>query len=395
MPETQVYDSGMAARPRPIVTEGDLQGFKYFRILQPLLDRLHSNASERDRAGNRQLHFDQYSSLILLYFFQPILTSLRGIQQASGLGKVQKFLGCARTAFGSLSEASRVFEPELLRDILVELADQAVPLVRGRDAEALRGLTAVDGSLLPALPRMAWALWLDERHRAAKLHLHFDVLKGVPCDATVTAGASSEPDQLRATLQANRLYVIDRGYAGYQLFRDILDAGSSFIGRVKDNTAFTVKEERPLTAEARAADIVRDIILDKLGTSHHKDYLRQPVRLIMVRRSKADGSPEELWLLTNRLELPAELVSLAYRYRWTVELFFRWFKCILGCRHLLSSSHNGVQIQVYLALIASLLITLWTGKKPTKRTWEMLQFYFAGLATEEELLAHIERLQDA
>src|SRR5260370_26626093 len=172
-------------------------------------------------------------------------------------------------------------------------------------------------------------------------------------------------------------------------------AGSSFIGRVKDTRASTAKEDGPLTAAAAAAGVVRDVVLANLAPRPHSDSLQGPVRLIVVRRTKPDGSPEELWLLTDRLDLPAELVALAYRYRWTVELFFRWFKCILGCRHLLSSSHNGVEIQVYLALIASLLITLWTGKKPTKRTWEMLHFYFAGLASDAELIAHIERLQDA
>ncbi len=74
-----------------------------------------------------------------------------------------------------------------------------------------------------------------------------------------------------------------------------------------------------------------------------------------------------MWLLTNRVELTAELVALAYRYRWTVELFFRWMKCILGCRHLLSEDANGVAMQGYAALIASLLVVLWTGHKPTKR----------------------------
>src|SRR5262249_11775085 len=151
------------------------------------------------------------------------------------------------------------------------------------------------------------------------------------------------------------------------LFRDILDAGSSFIGRVKDNTAFTVAQEQSLTAAAQAAGVVRDVQLAKLGTDHHKDYLQQSVRLVMVRRTKPDGTAEELWLLTDRLDLPAELVALAYRYRWTVELFFRWFKCILGCRHLLATDQNGVTIQVYAALIASLLIVLWTGRKPNKR----------------------------
>ena len=93
------------------------------------------------------------------------------------------------------------------------------------------------------------------------------------------------------------------------------------------------------------------------------------------------------------MDLEAHLVALGYRYRWSVELFFRWFKGILGCRHWLSTSQNGVEIQVYLAIIASLLISLWTGRRPTKRTFEMLCFYFSGMADKNELLAHIEKLK--
>ena len=85
---------------------------------------------------------------------------------------------------------------------------------------------------------------------------------------------------------------------------------------------------------------------------------------------------------------------MGYKYRWAVELFFRWLKCIFGCRHLLANNVNGVEIQVYLGIIASLLISLWTGKKPTKRTLEMVQFYFSGLASWEELQAHIEKLKN-
>ena len=66
---------------------------------------------------------------------------------------------------------------------------------------------------------------------------------------------------------------------------------------------------------------------------------------------------------------------------------------MLGCKHLLSTDRNGITIQLYLGLIASLLISLWAGKKPTKRTLEMIQLYFIGWATEHELLAHIEKLQ--
>jgi hypothetical protein len=384
----------MAAKKRPPIRPNQLQGLKYFRLLSPLLDRLHDIGTQRDRAHNRELFYDQYVCLILIYFFNSVVTSLRGLQQISKLEKVQD-LGIRRVSLGSLSEAARVFDPEMLHGIIAELAHQALPLRAGREAEALRGLTAVDGSALRALPQMAWALWQDEQHRGVKLHLHFDVLAGVPADAALTPGACSEPGQLAAMLKPGRLYVVDRGYASFELFGSIKNAGSSFVARVKDNTAFTVQQERPLSAAARAAGVVRDLVIAKLGTAHHKNDLGRPVRLVLVERTRRDGTTETLWLVTDRLDLAADLVALAYKYRWTVELFFRWFKCILGCRHLLSTGRDGVTIQVYVALIASLLITLWTGRKPTKRTFEMLQFYLMGWASLEELERHLNRLAPA
>jgi len=384
----------MAAKRRLLIKDKDLKGLKYFKLLGSLLERLHDDATARDRAGNRRLFYDQYACLLLLFFFNPVVKSLRGIQQASTLDKVQRLFGCPQVSRGALSEASRLFDPELLHAIIGDIATQTLPLVHGKEAEALRGLTAVDGSLLPALPKMAWALWLDPTHRAAKMHVHFDVLKGVPVDTTVTTGNDSEIEQLRATLQAQRLYVIDRGYAEYQLFQDIRDAGSDFIGRLRDNAVWTVVEERPLTAAARAAGVRSDRIV-WLGGPQSGRVFKQPVRVLEVDTGKTDahGRPDILLLATSRLDLAAELIALGYRYRWTIELFFRWLKCILGCRHLLANSREGVTIQVYLAIIASLLISLWVGRKPTVRTLEMIQFYFMGWATEEELLAHLDSLK--
>lgn len=382
----------MAHPRRADIHEKDLHGLKYFRLVGELLERLRSDANPRDKAGNRQLFFDQYAGLLLLTFFSPLVTSLRALQQASGLAKVQKLLGCERAALGSLSEASRVFDPALLRQIVRDLAQQALPLAAGREAEALRGLTAVDGTVLAALPKMAWALWRSGE-RALKMHLQFDVLKGVPGDATVTSANGSEIEELRATLQAGRLYVVDRGYAEYQLFQDIIDAKSSFIGRIRDNAVWTVIEERPVSAAARAAGVQSDRVVH-LGCAKSGAVFKQPLRIVAVATGKtcSQGQPEILLLATDRLDLDAELVALGYRFRWTVELFFRWFKCILGCRHLLSTSRNGVTIQLYVGLIASLLISLWTGRKPTKRTLEMLQFYFIGWASVEEVQAHLDHL---
>jgi hypothetical protein len=384
---TRKDDAGQPASP--------LRGQRLVRPLLKSLDRLHGAATERDRAGNRNLFYDQYATLLLMYFFNPALNSLRALQQATGWERTREELGIERTSLGSLSEAARVFDAQLLRPIVQELAGQAVPLTAGREAEALKGLTAVDGSMFAALPRMAWALWQDADHRGVKLHLHFDVLKGVPADATLTPAACSEPAALAAAVQPGRLYVLDRGYADYQLFATIVGANSSLIARVKDNTAFEVQEERPLTAAAKAAGVVRDVVISRLGTSHHKDYLKRPMRLVIVRTVDRDGKAVELWLITDRLELDAELVALAYKYRWTVELFFRWLKCVLGARHLIAHNENGVALQMYAALIVSLLIVLRAGRQATKRTFEMIQFHLLGWVSDEEFDAHLAALAAA
>lgn len=368
-----------------------LQGRRLLKPITHLLQRLRQE--NLDRAGNRKLFYDQYATLLLLYYFTPAMTSLRALQRTTEWESTQKKLGIVRTSLGSLSEAASVFDAGLLRQIVQELAAQALPLTKGREAEALRGLTAVDGSVFAALPRMVWALWQDSAHRGVKLHLHFDVLKGVPCDATITPAACSETAELKAMLLAQRLYVLDRGYVSYELFAQILTAGSSLVGRVKDNTAFTLQEERPLDDAARSAGVIRDVIISRLGTSHHKNWIKQPLRLVIVETTDRKGKLTQLWLLTDRLDLSADLVALAYRHRWSVELFFRWLKCVLGARHLISHSENGIQLQMYAALIVSLLLVLYTDRKPNKRTFEAIQFYLLGWVTDDEMLRHLEGLK--
>ena len=108
-------------------------------------------------------------------------------------------------------------------------------------------------------------------------------------------------------------------------------------------------------------------------------------------RGQPAGPPEKqvLILATNLLDVPAEIIALIYQYRWSIELFFRFFKQVLGCRHLLSDDPNGVRIQCYCALIACMLLAIWSGKKPNKATWRMVGWFISGLASDEELLAHL------
>jgi IS4 transposase len=95
------------------------------------------------------------------------------------------------------------------------------------------------------------------------------------------------------------------------------------------------------------------------------------------------------------LDVPAEIIAELYRLRWTIEVFFRMFKQLLGCRHLLSTKQNGVEIQIYTALIACMLVLLYTGRMPIKRTFEMLCYYMVGWADFDEVVGHIDKLKRA
>jgi hypothetical protein len=385
------------------IKENELQGFKYFKAISGMLEGLHQAGCQRDRAGNRKLHMDQYMSLLLLYMFNPICTSLRAVQQASQLKKVQRKLGCPRASLGSLSEASTVFDSALMQEIVTELSDQLRPISTNTKIDDLAGiLTVVDGTLINALPKMTWALWRNQ-YNAIKAHTQFDIEKYVPIKITITQGNASEIEVLANNLEPGRIYVKDRGYVSFSLFTQILEAGSSFICRLKEKSVYECLQDYELTPDALAAGIVFDKKV-RLGCRERvRRQLAVPVRLIAIkctpnrkRFRNGRGGPaqgEILLIATDIFDLEAEVIGLIFKHRWAVEVFFRFFKHVLGCRHLLSYNHNGIELQTYAAIIACMLIALWTGRKPTLRTYEMLCWYFTGMADEDELISHIQRLQ--
>jgi hypothetical protein len=400
----------VARERRPDIREQDVTALKYFEKLAPVLERLHNDGCGRDKAGNRELFYDQYCLLILLFLFNPMVSSLRSLQQASELAKVQKRLGCGRASLGSLAEASSVFDPAPLKEIIAELSDELAPLARDRRLQDIPQLVAVDGTLLTALPKMMQAALLKQQTGKGlvkwRLHTQFEVERGVPSRIDVTPNGGGEHDEravLAKTLRADVTYVTDRGYQKYELFNQIVAAGSSYVSRVRDNIGYEVVEERPLSDEVRAASVMRDMVV-RVAWDHPSRRPDHPVRLVFIqmtphekashRKGNTGSGPSDgvLRLATNMLDVPAEIIGLIYQQRWSIEIFFRFFKHLLGCRHLLSHSENGIEIQTYCAIIACLLMSLWTGRKPSLRTFEMVCYYFCGLASEDELIAHLNRL---
>src|SRR5262249_19218281 len=209
----------------------------------------------------------QYASLLLLYFFNPVVTSLRGLQQTTTLANVQERLGVRQTSLSALSEAAYVFDATLLHAVLTTLGARLRPQLPLADHAPVARLIAVGGSLLAALRRMAWARWQDDQDRAAKMHVAFAVLRQGPIDVTVTAGNGSERAEWRRLAQPGGFYVVDRGYVDYSLFQDLHDLPCSFLCRVKDNAAYEVQEERALAPAAVHAGVVYDAVLRRLGTA--------------------------------------------------------------------------------------------------------------------------------
>lgn len=335
----------------------------------------------------RELGYASYLSLFLLGLFNPVVSSMRSICAISRLKKVQQETGCSRVSLGSFSEAQHVLDPDLLKQVFENLSQQVSPeQIRDKQLSHLE-LIAQDGSLWSALPRMAWAEYgvgCKGKAHGVRLHLRFNILKDCPIDALVTPGKGCEAQAMREMLVPGQTNVGDRYYGkDYDLFREIDQIGAFFVFRISDSAVVHTEQELALSDADQAAGVVRHAWVH-LGATEKRRTMR--LRLVEVIR---DG--QHLLLITNHPpeSVPAELVSLIYRRRWSIELFFAWIKCILGCRHFMAESPRGAAIQLYLALIAALMLQLFTGRRPNKRTMEFLNLHMMGWATVEETVALI------
>lgn len=384
-----------------------------------LLSKLHQVGCDRDKSGNRELHFDDYVLLNLLYLFNPLIDSMRTLQKVSDLPEIQKRLGIRRFSLGSFSESCRVFKPEMLQQVVDQLASGLLPIDREGLLRQLPGkLTLVDSTVIQTLCTVAEAMFLplgEGRHSHAwRLHLQLDVDHHVPGSWEITppknTGNSDEKSVLRRNLKPGHTYVMDRWYAQFTLWNDIKAKGSSYVCRVRDNSVYNVIEDRPLDQAAIDAGVISDQIVE-IGLSkqpqHRADH---PTRLICIpcsphnKRGKAKRhgvsthggqtgptSDGTLRIVTDLLDVPAHIIAFVYEYRWMIEVFFRFFKQTLGCRDLLSMKIQGIQIQVYAAVICCLLLNTLTGRKPTKWMVTLMALYLQGLASDDDVLKELNK----
>ena len=256
-------------------------------------------------------------------------------------------MGCGRAALGSLSEVATIFDPERLVEIIQELSGRLPSHSTTAQDERLKDvpgtLTLVDATLITAMPRIMEASVRKRRGESGtvkwRLHAHFEVDRHVPSRIDVTPNGGGDHDELAVrnrTIESDRLHVKDRGYAKFQLFNDIVAAGSSDICRLRDNSVYEVVEDKPLTEADRAAHVLSDqIVTFGKPTNSTTNPINHPLRLVLVKirphvsKGKYKGgssgidSDGFLRLATNLLDIPAEIIALLYAYRWTIEIFYQ------------------------------------------------------------------------
>jgi len=344
--------------------------------------------------GNRQLFYDDVLIAQLLAFFNPTLRSLRTLEDFSQTRQAQRYLSVRRLCKSTLADFHRLADPAILAPLVARLRKVGATRSEGAPLADLPAtvtkVLAVDGSFFAVAADVVWAVRhktnSGKRRASARLDVQVEVQSWLPEVIAINGGAVSEATQAVHQVQAGALHLYDRGIFSFELLEAEIQAEAWFVHRLiapgERGPKFRVTQVRPLSAAAATAGFVADGVGYLVGSSHR----RAPTVLL---REVCIVPPEQpgttVRLLTNLLELEAEVLGTLYRYRWQVELFFRWLKVYAHFDHLLSESRGGVLLSFYVAVIGVFLLYLQTGAKPNKYAFSLLGMVAMGAATLEEI----------
>lgn len=376
----------------PQLGEKDLRQWK---LIADFRSRLEAHAKDQPQHPSwqqrqRQLQQFDYLSLFLLALVNPVVKTLRALSAASELGRVQQEICTRRVSLGSLSEAQHLVDPQLLEKLVESLCQQIQGPTPQDPRQAWQVWLARDSSIFQATSRMFWAQYgagkAGQPNHAVRFHVSFQLWEDKPRQVAVTPGKVCERKVWREQLQPGAMYVGDRYFAeDYKMFGRLEALGCRFVLRLRDEAVVQVQAENPVSPEDQKAGILQDQWV-QLGC--RKRYQTGRLRVLTLR--KPSGTVMRLVTNLPPEEMSGREIQTLYRRRWQIECFFRWIKCLLGCRHWLAQSQRGVTTQLYLAVIAGLLLQLVLGRRPQQRLWERVQLYLMGWATLDELMQAVQ-----
>jgi transposase len=371
-------------------------GSRQLLPLQRLLDELGASPAH----GNLRVADGHVLVLHLLAFYNPLVRSLRLMEDLSQTPTAAKRLGgLGRVPKSTLSDAHTRVDPVTLLAVLRELMASLPAGVRLDSdlAEVQRQILAGDSTYFQTVSDVAWAI---QNHKsngkpAARvgLFVQLDVARGVPYGRDSAGVELSDKNPSESQLAAGHvvpgaIHLYDRGFVSFDLLKTLLDADADFVLRLTKQTKFTVIEERPLTAQDRAAGVISDRTGYRSGCPH-SDPPTQRLREVIVANDADADKP--LRRLTSLAELGACPVAALYRKRWQVELFFRWLKMYGNYTHLLSHDPGGVAWAFYVAVIGVTLLAIVGDRRPSKYDLAMLSIVAGGGATLEQVLPILKR----
>lgn len=239
---------------------------------------------------------------------------------------------------------------------------------------------AFDSTLIDLCLNVFWWAEFRSTKAAVKIHTLVDVRTSIPCFVHITDGTVHDVNGLDALKYENGgFYVLDRGYFYFKRLFNINSHGAYFITRAKNKFAFTRIASRKVKKK-------KGVLCDQtVRPSNFYPLEKYPVPIRRIRFH--DKQTEKRFVfITNNFDLPAEDIALLYKYRWKIELFFKWIKQHLKIKSFWGTTENAVRIQIYSAIIAYTLIVVVKNKlKSPRSNYEILQILSISLLDKEPL----------
>jgi putative transposase len=305
--------------------------------------------------------FRSWDHLIVMLYAQLTGTKgLRPLQQSFNCHSSKHYhLGTSELSHSTLADANEKRSDAVFSDVATWLMNQVSGSVRkeGRELMYLLDSTSLT---LKGREFDRWTAQNANRFtQGIKLHVLYDAHGEAPVWHDFSAPNVNDVERAwDVPIQADALYVFDKGYTDYNWWNSIDEAKARFVTRFKYNASVNVVTELEVPEAALGV-----ILKDELVTFKNKNpggkrvnlYFGKTLRRITVARPDKD---RPLILATNDLTRSALEIAQQYKERWGIELFFKWVKQHLKIKHFLGRSENAVRIQVLTALISYLLVML-------------------------------------
>jgi hypothetical protein len=306
---------------------------------------------DKHKADHRVRQLTSKGQFLALLFGQLSgATSLREIEAGLMSHSARLYhVGASPVARATLADANAKRPAGLYAELFAHMAAVASRCTRRQLADAVRILDATRVQLSSLSSG-----WVDtvKGKRAIKLHIVFDPRAEAPLMASFTGQRINDITPAKAMpIEPGMTYVFDLAYYDFSWWAALDAKGCRFVSRLKSHTHLEVTAEQPMP---QAGNILSDRIglLPQRMARSRRNPFADPVREITVRIATG----KIIRLLTNDLDASAEEIADLYKERWQIELFFKWIKQNLKIRHFLGASENAVRIQVFVALIAYMLL---------------------------------------